>query len=302
MQVSRNGLVSKELVTRILVSCLLLPGWVAAQATTMDRQGYSVLGGGFSFLDYEESSTLTVGDDTIDVETETASIVTQSSGAFVSVNPSWGFYLHTLSTLGVPKSEENWELGEAVIRSTSVSFQYQRVELVGSRRLTASNTYALFGAQYSKLEYRRFGATLTDAASGFGIDKDTFESGTVSESVWDITALVGVERSTVFMNSSRGWRYQGRVLVGVPLLSTIVNTSVSNGKSFSESFNGVEARALGLMGFQFSAHFFVGAGLEVSVARKNSAGREVDPITGVTEFPSTTFVTLFPGIGAYWSF
>ena len=285
MQKSRSGFLLNKCAAFILAFSLFSPVVTAAQEATADRQGYSVLGGGYSIVDYEESSTLIVGDDTIDVETEAASIVTQSSGAFVSVNPSWGFYLHTLSTLGVPKSDEDWELGETDIRSNSVSFQYQRVELVASRRLKSSTTHALLGAQYSKLEYRRFGATLTDAASDFGIDEDTFESGTISETVWDITVLVGIERNTVFINSGRGWRYHGRVLVGVPLLSTIVNTSIANGKSFSNSFNGVEARALGIIGYQFSKNFFVGASLEVSIAQKNSVDREVDSTTGVTEFP-----------------
>jgi hypothetical protein len=302
MHQCRNSLLLIKWAVLALVAGLWSPGLVSAQETTAYRQGYSVLGGGFSVVDYEESSTLKVGDGTIDIETEAASIVTQSSGAFVSVNPTWGFYLHTLSTLGVPISGESWELDSTVIRSNSVSFQYQRVELVGSRRLKSSITHALFGAQYGKLEYRRFGAALTEAAADFGIDEDTFESGTVSETVWDVTALVGIERNTVFIGSGRGWRYQGRVLVGVPLLSTIVNTSVANGKSFSNSLNGVEARALGLIGYQYSAHVFVGASLEVSLSRKSSFGREVDSTTGVTEFPSTTFVSIFPGIGAYWSF
>lgn len=292
-----------RLSKKLLPICLLVSVSTAnAQDNANQRQGYSVLGAGFSVLDYEESSSLTVGDASIDIETESAGIFTQSSGTFVSVSPAWGFYLHTLSTLGVPESDEDWELNDIVVRSSSVSFDYQRLELLASRRLVSDSVYAMAGFQYSNLEYRRFGAELTDAAATFGIDDTTFESGTVSETVWDISAMAGVEYNTIFSDSGRGWRHQGRLLLGVPLYSNIVNTSVANGKSFTDSLNGIQTRVMGLIGFQFSANVFVGASLEVSLARKNGLDREVDGETGITRFPSTTLVSVFPSLGAYWSF
>ena len=56
------------------------------------------------------------------------------------------------------------------------------------------------------------------------------------------------------------------------------------------------------MGYQSTANFLVGASIGVSVIRKDSVGRELDVETGVTRFPSTTLVSIFPAIGAYWSF
>ncbi|MFK7889422.1 MAG: hypothetical protein AB8B63_01300 [Granulosicoccus sp.] len=298
---SRNAAIT--FCAKLLLICMLANASSSnAQERAHQRQGYSVLGAGFSVLDYEESSALTVDDASIDIETESASIFTQSSGTFVSVGPTWGFYLHTLSTLGVPEADEDWELNDVVVRSSSVSFDYQRLELLASRRFKTGRVHTIAGLQYSSLEYRRFGAELTDAAATFGIDDTTFESGTVSETVWDISAMAGVEYNTVFTDSARGWRHQGRLLLGVPLYSNIVNTSVANGKSFSDNFNGIQARGLGLVGFQFSANIFVGASLEVSLTRKNEIDREVDGVSGVTRFPSTVFVSVFPSLGVYWSF
>ena len=123
----------------------------------------------------------------------------------------------------------------------------------------------MFGAQYGKIEIKRFAAKLTPEASDFGIDENTFSDGTVVESVWDVSLLAGYESSTIFISKQPGWRHQLQMVVGVPLVTNISNTDVNEGASFSESFNGFQIRFNGLYGYQFSESFMTAIGLEMGV-------------------------------------
>lgn len=289
--------------TLLLCSFAILSNlWPNAASANDNRLGYSFYGAGVSLFDYEESSTLSFAGNQVDIETETASIFTLSSGAFVFVNPTWGFYLNTLSTLGVPRSNEEWELSDTVVRRNAVSFEYQRLELLGSYALPFNRTHALFGIQYSNFEYRRFGPSLTDAATDFGIGESVLAAGAVSETLWDVTALIGLEYTSVFSDPSSGWQYQARVLLGTPLIRNIVNTSIANGQAFSENFNGVEFRVSGLIGYRLHHSVVVGSRIELTVVQKDSLNGEVDIGAETTAFPSTTLVSLTPSVSVFWSF
>ena len=297
MTIERSQISIQFVVLIICLFCLSLK----AQADEPKRKGYSFFGIGLSLVDYEENSTVAIDGVVIDVETDTASIITQSSGAFTYVNPRWGFYLQTLSTLGVPKSSESWEHNDVIVQGNSVSFRFQRLALLGSRRLKQKQNHLLFGLQYGNFEYRRFGGRFTDAAEQIGVDESSFPTGTISETVWDVTALIGIERTNLFNTNKAGWQYQGRLLLGTPLMSSVVNTAVEDGRSFSNSFNGLEMQAQALIAYQFNPHFMIAASLEISANRRDAISTRTRAQNTDNAFPSTTFVSVLPSVSAHWS-
>jgi len=274
---------------------------VAQNSVNQRQSAFSSFSIGASLIDYEESPRLTVDGRVIDVETDLGAIPTQSSNAFVAIDRRWGFYLFSVSTLGVPRSTELWQIDEQIVRTNRVSFEQQSIGVLGSRRWR-SNYQWLFGARYSKLEFKRFSASLTPESANFGITADTFSDGTVSETVWDISVLLGFEKSTLFLGDSNGWQYQWQVTVAVPLTSSLSNTEVEQGRAFSDSFNGYGVRLSAVLGFRFTTNFLIGASLQVQVLQRYALEQESSSAVALTAFPENRTVSVLPAIGAYWSF
>lgn len=263
--------------------------------------GFSSFSIGASLIDYEESTRLTVAGSLVDVETDLGAIPTQSSNAYVAIDQKWGFYLFSVSTLGVPQSTEQWEVDEVVIRSNEVSFEQQKIGVLGSLRKHDAGRL-LFGARYGKLEFKRFAARLAPAAASLGVTEDTFPDGTVSEAVWDISLLAGYESGTLLGASTRKWQYQWRVMLGVPLVTNVSNTEINDGKVFSDTLNGYAIGLDGLLGYQLTPNFLVGANLQFEVQQRYALDGDLSEEGTRTAFPGTRTVTIIPTLGAYWSF
>jgi hypothetical protein len=160
----------------------------------------------------------------------------------------------------------------------------------------------LFGAQYGKSEFKRFAAKLTPEASDFGIDENTFSDGAVLESVWNYSLVVGYESNTLFTSKLPGWRHQLQVVAGVPVITSISNTDVNEGESFSESFNGFHLRFNGVYGYQFNENFIAAFALEMGTSQRDAISQDFEDSGGTTEFPENNIVYFYPSIVAMWSF
>ncbi|MBC8210117.1 MAG: hypothetical protein H8E21_03550 [Gammaproteobacteria bacterium] len=273
---------------------------VAAESAA-GRAGYSFFGAGSDFMDYEENTTRQIGGKTIDVETSIGLNFTQQSGAYVAVNQDWGFYLVTASTLGESGSDEAWQIDDITVRTNKVAFERQRLGVLATYRL-GSKDFLLLGAQYGSTEFKRFAARLTPQAVAFGITDTTFSDGTVSENVWDFSAVAGYEWNTLFNSAAPGWRYQLQLIAGIPLSTSITNTDVNEGDSFSAGFNGLQLRLNWVYGYQFSENVLAAFSLELGFARRNPISRDFTDASGVTEFPENTLIYSYPSLVVYWSF
>jgi len=274
---------------------------IGAAESVAGRAGYSFFGAGSDFMDYEENTTRQIAGETIDVETSIGLNFTQQSGAYVAVNQDWGFYLVTASTLGESGSDEAWQIDDTTVRTNKVSFERQRLGFLATYRI-ASKDFLLFGAQYGNTEFKRFAASLTPEAAAFGIDETTFSAGTVSENVWDLSLVAGYEWSTLFDSAAAGWRYQLQLIAGVPLTTSITNTDVNEGESFSAGFNGLQLRLNWVYGYQFSENVLAAFSLELGFARRNAISRDFADASGITEFPENTLIYSYPSVVVYWSF
>ncbi len=274
---------------------------VSQSITEPTRAGYSFFGLGLNFIDYEENSVQRVGEQVVDVETASMVNVAQQSGTYVSFNKDWGFYLITSSTLGESQSEESWEIDNEIVRTNKILFEQQRIGLLLSKHFT-SNYYYLFGAQYNNTEFRRFGTALTQSAEDSGLTFESVNLGTESETVLDLAAVVGLEKTTVFTSEQPGWRYQVQAVLGLPLLTNISNTEINDGQSFGEAFNGIFAQGRFNYGYQFNKSIFLSLNLEVAISQRNRIDRKISDDLGTTEFPSNTLVYFFPSMALYWSF
>lgn len=286
----------------ILLAVCLLP--IASNASDDDdkiRPGYSFFGLGPNFVSYEENTTLQIEDRVIDVETETTINTTQQSGTYVSFSRDWGFYLTTSSTLGETSSTESWLIDNTTIRTNKVSFEQQHIGLVLSR-LYRGNNHLLFGAQYDNTEFKRFAHQLTPEASDFVQDENFGDPGTESETVLELSIVAGFEKSSVFHTSQPGWRYRTRLLFGIPVITRISNTEVSDGKSFTEEFNGLIGHARATYGYQINANIFAGINVDLAISKRNAIDRGIADSAGITRFPKNTLVYLFPSLALYWSF
>ncbi len=294
----KTHLLLATLVT--LVSAVILCT-VAAASSDPTRSGYSFFGLGLNYIDYEENTARQIDGQTVDIETNTSVNIAQQSGTYVSFSQDWGFYLASASTLGESKSRENWELNEVVVRSNRVSFEQQRIAFLFSRRFS-TNKFWLFGAQYGNTEFRRFATSLTPEADNFGLSGTLFDTGTESETVVELSAVAGYEKNTVFTTDSPGWRYQIQAVIGVPLITSISNTEISDGNLFSQSFNGLLARLNLTSGYQFSKNLFAAVALELSVSQRNAIDREISDSLGLAEFSENSLVYIYPNLSIYWSF
>ena len=274
---------------------------VAQSSADPSRAGYSFFGLGFNYIDYEENSARQVAGRVVDVETDSMVNVAQQSGTYVSFNPKWGFYLISSSTLGESQSDESWEIDEVSIQTNKVLFEQQRIALLLSKHFR-SNQYFLMGAQYNNTEFRRFGANLTPAAADFGLTEETLNTGTESETVLELAVIAGIEKTTVFTSDQPGWRYQFQAVLGLPLFTNISNTEISDGKTFSQGFNGVFGQGRFNYGYQFNKNIFLSLNLEIALSQRNEIDREVSDSFGITEFPANTLVYIFPSLALYWSF
>ena len=285
----------------LLVLLLSLNSFAAESKESPARQGYSFFGLGFDVLDYEENTTRKIDGKTIDIETASGINLTQQSGAYVSINDDWGFYLVTASTLGDSNSDEEWQIDDITVRTNKVAFERQRLGFLASQRISSTGFF-LFGAQYNKTEFKRFAAKLTPQAIDFGIDDSSFSAGTVSENVWDLSLVAGYESNTIFTSKESGWRHQMQLVAGVPLFTSITNTDVNEGESFSKSFNGFQLRFNGFYGYQFDPNMILAVGLELGISQRNSISRDFTDTSGVTEFPESNLLYLYPSLVALWSF
>lgn len=279
--------------------CVIFCG--VATADEPGRTGYSFFGLGLNFIDYEENTARRIDGMLVDIETNTTANVAQQSGAYVAISPNWGFYLISASTLGESRSTENREIDGVIVRSNRVAFEQQRIGFVFSRRLH-SNYHILFGAQYGNTEFRRFGVDLKPESTDLGLTGAAFDTGTESETVLDLSAVAGIEKNTVFTLADPGWRYQIQAIIGVPVIQIISNTEISEGKNFTESFNGIQGRLNLSFGYQFSNHIFSALALELSVSQRNAVDREIVDSTGSAEFSENVLVYIFPSVAFYWSF
>ena len=290
---------AKKLVWMVLLS--IVAEMVAAESSTTGRAGYSFFGAGSDFMDYEENTTRQIDGKTIDVETSIGLNFTQQSGAYVTVNKDWGFYLVTASTLGESGSDEAWQIDDVTVRSNKVAFERQRLGFLATYQL-ASKDFLLLGAQYGSTEFKRFAASLTPQATAFGIDDTTFSAGTVSENVWDLSVVAGYEWNTLFNSPAAGWRYQLQLIAGIPLTTSITNTDVNEGESFSAGFNGLQLRLNWVYGYQFSENVLAAFSLELGFARRNAISRDFTDASGITEFPENPLIYSYPSLVVYWSF
>ncbi|MFK7859968.1 MAG: hypothetical protein AB8B64_14155 [Granulosicoccus sp.] len=291
-------------MSKLVQFAILVFTFTISQVTVADgkrQRGFSFLAAGLSLVDYEESSTFRFNGQTVDVETDSVQLVTQSSGVFVSINDKWGFYLQSSSTLGVPRSSERWEINEQQVRTNRVSFEQQDIVLIATKHISDTSRW-LLGGGYQQFEFQRFAAQLTPSAPAFGIDEAALVDGTVSEVVTYLTGVVGLETSTLFDSNLKGWRYRAQAVLTVPALTTINNTSVAQGRSFSQSLNGAGLILNGTIGYQLNNSILIGAQLTARVRHQNAISREVEGIGGQTRFPETRFVSIQPAFTAYWSF
>lgn len=269
--------------------------------TMIQRQGYSFFGAGFDLLDYEENTTREIGGQVIDVETPSATNFTQQSGAYVAIDADWGFYLTTASTLGESSTDEEWVIGSTLVRTNRVAFERQRLAGIATLRMQNSR-YLLFGAQYSKSEFKRFAASLTADAASFGLTDTTFTSGTISENVWDMTLVAGYEWNTLFKNKMSGWKYQLQLMAGLPVYSSVTNTDIDNGASFSDSFDGFHLQANFIYGYQFSENAVAGFSLESAYSQRNEIDTQLTDAAGTIKLPESNLFYFYPGFTMYWSF
>lgn len=273
----------------------------ANEITQSVRAGYSFFAVGTNFVDYEENSVRRVNGQVVDVETDSMINLSQQSGTFVSLSDDWGFYLVSSSTLGESMANESWVIDDTVLRTNKVLFDRQQISILGSRRFLSS-TFVLAGIQYNSTEFRRFGASLTPASANFGLTEDTTNLGTESETVIEINLLLGLEKSSLFQDSTPGWRYQLQMLLGLPLLTNISNTEVSNGDTFSQSFSGIQGHLMLKYGYQFSKNIYASLNLDMSVSRRDAISSETTDSFGTSEFPDNTLVYVLPSLGLFWSF
>lgn len=288
-------------IALLLSVCLLSNSAHSSDSLNEKRPGYSYFGLGPNLIDYDESTALQINESLVDVETASTVNIAQQSGTYVSITSDWGFYLDTSTTLGESRNDERWLVNDTSIRTNKVSFEQQRLSFVLSKHYRATD-YLLFGAQYSNAEFKRFAQQLTDEASSFGLDENSFESGTESETVLELSLVAGLERSTLFKTSDPGWRYRGQFILGLPLLTRISNTEINNGESFSEEFNGFVAHLRTTYGYQFNRNLLVGFNLDVAVSKREAIDRGVADNTGITRFPENTLIFWFPSVALFWSF
>ena len=268
---------------------------------TKQRSGYSFFGAGYDLVDYEENTVRIIDGKTVDVETASGLKFTQHSGAYISVNSDWGFYLGSSSTLGESQSEEQWQIDDISVITNKVSFERQRIEGLITYRF-APERYFLLGVQYSNIDFKRFAAHLTPEAASFGVDETTFSAGTVSESVWDLSLKIGYEMSTLFDSNHPGWQYQVQAIAGLPLTTSITNTDVNEGQSYNRHFGGIQLRLNLLYGYQFNEHIVAALSLELALRRRDAISHDVIGSTGITEFPENTLLYSFPSFILMWSF
>lgn len=289
----------------IVVVCLSLlffsPAVKADNNAQVTRAGYSFFSLGANIVDYEENSVRRIDGQIVDVETDSMVNVSQQSGTFVSLSDDWGFYLVSSSTLGEAQANESWVVNETTLRTNKVLFDRQQISVLGSRRFWSKN-FLLSGVQYNSTEFRRFGASLTPEAADFGLTEETTNLGTESETVIEFNLLLGVERTTLFQSAKPGWKYQFQLMLGVPLLTNISNTEVSDGETFSQSFNGVQGHLKLKYGYQFSRNILASFNLDMAVSSRNAIASETTDSFGTSEFPDNTVVYIAPSVGLFWSF
>ncbi len=291
----------RNLIFILFVGALISTQALAQAPSTAMRSGYSFFGLGLNAIDYEENFAPEIAGQEVDVETSSILNLAQQSGTFVAFNDKWGFYLVSSSTLGEARSDESWDIGDTSIRNNKISIEQQRIAFLLSKHFR-SDQYFIFGAQYHNTEFRRFAATLTPAAAQFNVDDSVIDAGTESESLLELTAVVGIEKTNVFASAEPGWRHQFQLLLGVPVLTTISNTNISDGKSFNQSFNGFFGYSRLNYGYQFNKNIFVSLNLDLAISNRNAIDRVVRDSFGETQFPSNTLLHVFPSLALYWSF
>ncbi|MBX2884483.1 MAG: hypothetical protein KTR32_31305 [Granulosicoccus sp.] len=290
----------KSVSKLVLVICLVFSSNLLADPEQA-RPGFSSFGLGFNSIDYEENSARVIAGRRVDVETDSIVNIAQQSGTYVSFNNDWGFYLFSSSTLGETKTEESWEIDEIPIRTNKVSFEQQRIAFLLSRRIN-QDRHLLFGAQYNNTEFRRFGARLTPSASQFNVTQEMLNTGTESETAFDITFSLGFEITSLFVKPEPGWRYQIRGVLGLPVFTNISNTEVNDGESFKDGFNGFSGQLNFVYGYQFNANLFAAFFMDLALSKRNAIDRPTSDEFGITEFPENTLVYFYPGLALYWSF
>ena len=293
---------SLTIVFRFALLVSVLSG-VSAQAESAgeQRRSYGFFSLGYDYINYEESTNRQFGGKSVDIETSTNLNFTQQSGSYVAISPDWGFYLTSASTLGNPGTDESWEIEGITVLTNKISFERQRIGIIASYRLYDTE-HLLFGAQYDSNEFSRFGTTLTAAAASFGITQNSISAGTISEQTWDLNLVLGYESNTLFSQQKPGWQHLLQATIGLPLITSLTNTEVNNGDSFTENFNGFLLRLNAVVGYQFDENVTVTFGTELGYSLRKAIDRDFIDINGTTEFPENVLFYLYPNVGIYWSF
>ncbi len=286
----------------LFVVCALFTHQAIAQSpSSPQRAGYSFFGLGLNAIDYEENFAPNIGGQQVDVETNSIFNIAQQSGTFVAFKEDWGFYLVSSSTLGAARSEESWDAGNSSIRNNKISIEQQRIAFLLSKHFR-SDQYYIFGVQYHDTEFRRFDVNLTPTAANINSSNVVINSGTESESLLELAMVVGIEKTNVFTSAEPGWRHQFQLMLGVPVLTSISNTEISDGKSFNQTFNGVFAYSRLNYGYQFNRNIFVSLNLDLALSKRNAIDTVIRDSFGEAQFPKNTLLHAFPNVALYWSF
>lgn len=288
---------------RLIVGTTLLALFMAPSAFA-ERAGYSYLGLGLEMVSYEERAQLSATDNftqqvvSLDLNSDfTSSNLAQRFGAYVAVNQDWGFYINGSSTLGSSSESEDWFIDGANVQTDSMSLYRSDTNVWLTRRL-ADKHWLVFGGSYNRIDYKRFNFELTPEGQALGVELP--DDGVVSEEAVELLAEVGYEFNEFFDGQELGWKTQYQVMLGLPVYTSVRNTSVNGDESFTDTFSSYNLRASAGLGYQINESFMISGVLEASYQDRDGATRTKGNITET--LPNRTFYYIQPSLNLFWSF
>lgn len=302
---SENNLQKTPRVTTSVITSLLLiavASQVQANSDRVVRNGYSYLGAGIEFIDYQETDDDLLGTG-LSLETETtASPLTQRSGGFVAHESGWGFYIQTEASIGNNTNHESWAIEGTKVQEDSFSLRRSELRVLVAAPVFSSQSI-LFGAAVQDASFTRFDWTLTDQ-NLYKIDPST---GSVSEEMFKIFAYAGYEFGHFFVDGDTGWNWQVQLLAGLPLYSQTLNTGFGN-ETIDGGFDGYRLESVAAIGYRFTENFMLGLSLKAAYESQQEIESDLTITTSSgtstvkRALPENTFLITQPALTFYWSF
>jgi len=259
-----------------------------------ERSGFSFFGVGIAHSDYEESTVFS----DIRVQSDASGNQTsQRSGAYININPEWGFYLSTNSFFGTDSLSESWDVNGVFVQRNKFSLKRSEIQLLFSHEFSDDRHYFLFGGGNIEKSFTRFDYEFPEQnESGVDINKNP---GNITEDSSQLVAYVGYEYNEFFVGDSSGLKCQLQALLGMPIYSETLNNGVGD-VTLNSSFDGYIFRLVPSIGWQFNESLLLALTTDYIINRRDEDRTTVG--SGDAILPKSHFWSAFSSVAVYWSF